>query len=139
VSRRVLELRTGPAEGPINVVLVDDDRPFVEAVRALVDDQPRLSVVGVAEDGLEAIELVEELAPEAVVIDLHMPRLDGVSAVARLRQDHPALCLIAMTGDETPALHHAVADAGADAVVLKDDLFGSLAQRIVAARQRAVM
>jgi DNA-binding NarL/FixJ family response regulator len=139
VSRRVLELRTGPAEGPINVVLVDDDRPFVEAVRALVDEQPRLSVVGVAEDGLEAIELVEELAPEAVVIDLHMPRLDGVSAVARLRQDHPALCLIAMTGDETPALHRAVADAGADAVVLKDDLLGSLAQRIVAARQRAVM
>jgi DNA-binding NarL/FixJ family response regulator len=139
VSRRVLELRTGLAEGPINVVLVDDDRPFVEAVRALVDEQPRLSVVGVAEDGLEAIELVEELAPEAVVIDLHMPRLDGVSAVARLRQDHPALCLIAMTGDETPALHRAVADAGADAVVLKDDLLGSLAQRIVAARQRAVM
>jgi DNA-binding NarL/FixJ family response regulator len=139
VSRRVPELRTGLAEGPINVVLVDDDRPFVEAVRALVDEQPRLSVVGVAEDGLEAIELVEELAPEAVVIDLHMPRLDGVSAVARLRQDHPALCLIAMTADETPALHRAVADAGADAVVLKDDLFGSLAQRIVAARQRAVM
>jgi DNA-binding NarL/FixJ family response regulator len=135
----VLELRTGLAEGPINVVLVDDDRPFVEAVRALVDEQPRLSVVGVAEDGLEAIELVEELAPEAVVIDLHMPRLDGVSAVARLRQDHPALCLIAMTADETPALHRAVADAGADAVVLKDDLFGSLAQRIVATRQRAVM
>ena len=139
MSPGVLELRTGLAEGPINVVLVDDDRPFVEAVRALVDEQPRLSVVGVAEDGLEAIELVEELAPEAVVIDLHMPRLDGVSAVARLRQDHPALCLIAMTADETPALHRAVADAGADAVVLKDDLFGSLAQRIVAARQRAVM
>jgi DNA-binding NarL/FixJ family response regulator len=135
----VLELRTGPSEGPINVVLADDDRPFVEAVRALVDEQPRLSVVGVAEDGLEAIELVEELAPEAVVIDLHMPRLDGVSAVARLRQDHPAICLIAMTADETPALHRAVADAGADAVLLKDDLFGSLAQRIVAARQRAVM
>ncbi len=44
-----------------------------------------------------------------------------------------------MTADETPALHRAVADAGADAVVLKDDLFGSLAQRLVAARQRAVM
>jgi DNA-binding NarL/FixJ family response regulator len=139
VSPGVLELRTGPAEGSINVVLVDDDRRFVEGVRALLEEQPRLSVVGVAGDGLEAIELVEELAPEAVVIDLHMPKLDGVSAVARLRQDHPALCLIAITGDETPALHHAVADAGADAVLLKDDLVGSLAQRIVAAAQRAVM
>ncbi len=139
MSRRVLELRKWPPEGRINVVLADDDGRFVESLRMMVDELPRLSVVGVAADGLEAIELVEELAPEAVVIDLHMPRLDGVSAVARMRQDHPSLCLIAITGDKTPELHRAVEEAGADAVLLKDDLFGSLAEQIVVARQRAVM
>jgi DNA-binding NarL/FixJ family response regulator len=133
----VAELRKSPAERRINVVLVDDDSGFVEGLRMMVDEQPQLSVIGVAGDGLEAIELVDELTPEAVVIDLHMPRLDGVSAVARMRQDHPSLCLIAITGDEAPELHQAVEEAGADAVMLKNTLGDELADRIVAARAAA--
>jgi DNA-binding NarL/FixJ family response regulator len=141
VSRRVAELRRVPAEARIEVVLADDDGHFIECLRTMVDRQPSLAVVGVAGDGLEAIELVEKLSPEAVVIDLHMPRLDGVSAVARMRQDHPGLSLIAITGDGAPELHRAVAEAGADAVIHKDDLVDTLAAEIVAARtrQRAVM
>ncbi len=88
---------------------------------------------------LEALDLVDELAPDAVLIDVHMPRLDGVSAVARMRQDHPNLCLIAITGDEAPELHRAVEEAGADAVFLKQNLLGSLADRLLAADQPAVM
>lgn len=102
----------------------------------MVDKQPSLAVVGVAADGLEALELVEELEPHAVVIDLHMPLLDGVSAVARMRQDHPGLCLIAITGDEEPELHRAVEEAGADVVLTKDHLVDALADQIA---QRAVM
>lgn len=132
------ELRNFPAEDRINIVLADDDSGFVERLRTMVDEQPRLSVIGVAGDGLEAIELVDELAPEAVVIDLHMPRLDGVSAVARMRQDHPSLCLIAITGDLAPELHQAVEEAGADAVILKHELVAELPGRIVAARERVV-
>jgi DNA-binding NarL/FixJ family response regulator len=142
VSRRVTDLRRSPAQRRIKVLLADDDGSFVECLRTMVDEQPRLSVVGVAGDGLEAIELVDELGPEAVVIDLHMPRLDGVSAVARMRQDHPGLSLIAMTADGAPDLHRAVAEAGADAVVLKhNNLVHALTNEIVAARerQRAVM
>jgi DNA-binding NarL/FixJ family response regulator len=127
------ELREPPSEGRINVVLADDDGGFVESLRTMVDEQPLLSVVGVAGDGLEAIELVDDLAPAAVVIDLHMPRLDGVSAVARMRQDHPSLCLIAITADGAPELHRAVEEAGADAVILKHDLADELADQIVAA------
>jgi len=132
VSRGVTELRRSPADRHINVVLADDDGTFVESLRTLVDEQPRLTVVGVAGDGLEAIELVEELAPEAVVIDLHMPRLDGVSALARMRQDHPSLCLIALTADGAPELHRAVEEAGADAVLMKGRPIGTLADEIVA-------
>jgi DNA-binding NarL/FixJ family response regulator len=123
-------MRRTPTERRIKVVLADDDGTFVESLRTLVDEQPRLTVVGVAGDGLEAIELVEELAPEAVVIDLHMPRLDGVSALARMRQDHPSLCLIVLTGDGAPELHRAVEEAGADAVLMKDHPFDALADEI---------
>ena len=131
------EVEESPAERRITVVLADDDRAFVESLRGMVDERPRLSVVGVAGDGLEAIELVEELAPEAVVIDLHMPRLDGVSALARMRQDHPRLCLIAITADAAPDLHRAAEEAGADAVLMKDELSDELSNRIVAARAAA--
>ncbi len=131
------EVEESPAERRITVVLADDDRGFVESLRGMVDERPRLSVVGVAGDGLEAIELVDELAPEAVVIDLHMPRLDGVSALARMRQDHPRLCLIAITADAAPDLHRAAEEAGADAVLMKDELSDELSDRIVAARAAA--
>jgi DNA-binding NarL/FixJ family response regulator len=89
----------------IRVLLADDDRAFLEALRELIDRQPELGVVGLAENGLEAIEQADDLDPDAVVIDLHMPLVDGVTAVARLRRDHPAICLIALTGDDAPKLH----------------------------------
>src|SRR6266516_1932407 len=111
---------TGSVAG-IRVLLADDDSAFLESLRPLIEQQPELTVVGAAENGLHAIELAESLDPDAVVIDLHMPLLDGVSAVTRLRADHPHLCLIALTGDRSPELHQAVGEAGADAVLLKDE------------------
>ena len=123
-----------PAGGAIRVLLADDDRPFVEALQPLIERQPELLVVGSAADGLAAIELAEELEPDAIVIDLHMPLLDGVSAVARLRRDHPSMCVIALTGDAQPALHRAVTEAGADAVLLKDEFVDVLVERLSSAR-----
>jgi two-component system, chemotaxis family, protein-glutamate methylesterase/glutaminase len=117
----------------IRVLLADDDQPFLDALSPLIERQPDLAVVGKAHDGLAAIELAEELTPDAVVIDLHMPRLDGVSAVARLRRDHPSMCVIALTGDEAPALHSAVTEAGADAVLVKHEFVDVLVDRLAAA------
>jgi DNA-binding NarL/FixJ family response regulator len=119
---------------PVQVLLADDDSQFVESLRLLIDGQPHLTVAGTAGDGLQAIELADELAPDAVVIDLHMPLVDGVTAVARLRRDHPSLCLIALTGDEAPPVHDAVREAGADAVLLKEDFVETLMDRLRAIR-----
>jgi CheY-like chemotaxis protein len=119
----------------IQVLIADDDRSFLESLRDLIDQQPELTVIGAATDGLQAIELAEDLDPDAVVIDLHMPLLDGVTAAARLRRDHPNVCLIALTGDEAPALHRAVRDAGADEVLLKTELVEGLLERLAAARR----
>lgn len=117
----------------IRVLLADDDQPFLDALWPLIERQPELRVVGTAGDGLAAIELADALVPDAVVIDLHMPRLDGVTAVARLRRDHPSMCVIALTGDAHPALHQAVTDAGADAVLVKDEFVDVLVDRLSAA------
>jgi DNA-binding NarL/FixJ family response regulator len=119
----------------ISVVLADDDAGYLESLRVLVEQQPGLSIVAVAYDGLEALERVDELNPDAVVIDLHMPRLDGVSAVTRLRHDHGSLCLIALTGDADPLLHRAAEEAGADTVMLKGQMLDGLSDRIAAVRR----
>ena len=122
------------SEGAIRVLLADDDERYLEHLRRLIESQTELSVVGTATNGLAAIELVDELAPNAAVLDLHMPLLDGVSACARLRRDHPSLCLIAITGDDAPALHRAARESGADDVLLKSELVGGLVDRLTAAR-----
>jgi DNA-binding NarL/FixJ family response regulator len=125
------------SEGAIRVLLADDDEAFLDHLRTLIERQRELSVVGTATNGLAAIELVDELNPDAAVLDLHMPLLDGVSACARLRRDHPSLCLIALTGDDAPALHRAAKESGADDVLLKNQLVGGLLERLTAARATA--
>jgi DNA-binding NarL/FixJ family response regulator len=119
---------------PIRVLLADDDAMFVESLRPLIEVQPELAVVGAAADGLAAIELCEEMHPDAIVIDLHMPLVDGVTAVARLRRDFPSMCVIALTGDASPKLHEAVMEAGADAVLLKEEFVEALLDRLSAAK-----
>jgi DNA-binding NarL/FixJ family response regulator len=122
-------------DGKIKVLLADDDEGFLESLRALIEGQPELSVVAAAQNGLEAIELADRLNPDAVVIDLHMPLLDGVTAVSRLRHDHPSLCLIVVTGDSDRALHLAAVSAGADGVLQKDELARGLVERLADARR----
>ncbi len=126
-----------PGETHIRVLIADDDGKFLDSLHALIDRQPELAVVGTALDGLEAIELADDLDPDAVVLDLHMPLLDGVTAASRLRRDHPNVCLIALTGDEAPALHRAVREAGADEVLLKSELVEGLVERLAAARAKS--
>jgi DNA-binding NarL/FixJ family response regulator len=123
-----------PQDSRIRVLIADDDAAFLHSLEQLIDSQPELVVAGVAGDGLAAIELAERLDPDAVVLDLHMPLLDGVTAAARLRRDHPSLCLIALTGDAAPELHSAVREAGADEVLLKSELLEVLLDRLTAAR-----
>src|SRR5437016_12432143 len=121
----------------IRVLIADDDGSFRSALQKLIDRQPELAVVAAASNGLEAIELAENLSPDAVVIDLHMPLLDGVTAAARLRHDHPNVCLIALTGDDAPALRRAARDAGADEVLLKAELVDGLVERLANVRTRS--
>lgn len=120
----------------IKVLLADDDVGFLESLQTLIDHQQGLAVVGTATDGLAAIELVDELEPHAAVLDLHMPLLDGVSAVARLRRDHPSICLIAVTGDDAPELHQAVKESGADEVLLKGELVDHLVEALSSSHSR---
>jgi CheY-like chemotaxis protein len=135
--RRFLDRHGGDCmrRGMIRVLIADDDELFLDSLQALIDRQPELGVVATASNGLEAIERARELAPDAVVLDLHMPLLDGVGALGRLRASNPHLCLIVLTGDSDPALHRAAERAGADAVLEKHEMARALVDRIARGRQ----
>ena len=118
----------------VRIVIADDDEAYLESLRDVLEAQSGLTVIGAARDGVEAIELTEQLDPDAVVMDAHMPQLDGLAAIARLRRDYPTLCLIALTADPAPPLHQAASDAGADAVFLKGEFLGRLFTRLAAVK-----
>jgi DNA-binding NarL/FixJ family response regulator len=122
--------------GTIRVLLADDDKRYAAALRILIEEQPELTVVALAYDGLETLGLADELNPDAVVVDLHMPNMDGVTAIRKLREAHPLVCLIALTGDENPEIHEEATQAGADGVLVKGQMLEALVERLRKARER---
>lgn len=101
-------------------VLLADDQPSVrEGLRLRLALEPDLRVVGEAGDGMEALDRARRLKPDVVVIDVEMPRLDGVTATAALRAIAPQCAIVILTiHDDTPTRARADA-AGATAFVAK--------------------
>ncbi|MFB7916140.1 response regulator [Streptomyces sp. NPDC056061] len=79
------------------VVVVDDQSVVREGIVMLLGLLPGIEVVGSARDGEEAVELVAELAPDVVLMDLRMPRCDGAEATRRIRRDHPGTQVVVLT------------------------------------------
>lgn len=124
------------ASGTIRVLLADDDARYAAALRVLIEEQPELTVVALAYDGQETLDLAAELEPDAVVVDLHMPNVHGLTAIRQLRAAHPQICLIVLTGDESEAIHTEATDAGADSVLVKGQMLEALVERLRGARIR---
>jgi CheY-like chemotaxis protein len=101
------------------VLIVDDYRPFLDGARELLESGD-FDVVGEAEDGREALRLAEELRPDVVLLDVHMPDLDGFEVARRLAQlESPPLVVLTSSRDDYAPL---VADSAAHAFVRKDAL-----------------
>ena len=94
----------GPDSGPSIRVLVADDHPVVRGgLVGWLDQQPDLVVVGEAADGLEVLARVAETAPDVVLMDLRMPRMDGVTATERLALFHSGVRVLVLTTYYTDA------------------------------------
>jgi DNA-binding NarL/FixJ family response regulator len=98
-------------------VVADDHRAVLEVVTGLL--ALRFDVVGAASDGLEALRLVIALRPDAVVLDLAMPGLDGLTVAERIRQAGLTAAIVILTISEDPALADAALAAGALGYVTK--------------------
>jgi DNA-binding NarL/FixJ family response regulator len=102
--------------------LIVDDYPVVrEVLRSLLSSHQDFDIVGEAGDGLEAIELVGELHPDLVLMDMSMPRMDGMTAIREIKKKWPKTLVMAFTVHKSPEYVFATLIAGADGYILKDD------------------
>ncbi len=117
----------------IRVLLVDDHRMLRQGLRTIVNGHPGLEVVGEAGDGLEAIELTRTFKPAVVVMDVNMPRCDGVAATKRITEEFPGIKIIALSMHNSPDIVARMKQAGAYGYLTKESAGGQLCRAIVEA------
>lgn len=103
------------------IVIVEDQTLVREGLRSLLSMQGGYDVVGEAEDGLEAVRIVEKLQPHLLLIDLDLPKLSGTSAIYDIKRHNSRIKIIALTSFVTEAYILAAFNAGADGYCLKND------------------
>lgn len=121
----------------IRVAVVEDHHLVRDGIRAVIERADDIEVVGEAEDGLAALELVERFTPDVVVMDVTMPRLNGIEATTRLRArpEPPKVVILSMHAD--PAMVRRAMFAGASGYVLKGSVTEELLLAIRAAHRGA--
>lgn len=117
----------------IRVLVVDDHAVVRQGLRMFLRIDPQIDVIGEAEDGEEALRLVAELRPDVVLMDLLMPRMDGITAISHLRQNWPGVEVIALTSVLEDASVVGAIKAGAIGYLLKDTQADQLCHSIKAA------
>ncbi len=106
-------------KGKIRILMADDHTMLREGIRSLLEDQPDMQVVGEAEDGRAVVQLAAELQPDVVLMDIAMPRLNGLEATRQIKRDHPRIALLILTMHDNEEYVRQVLAAGASGYVLK--------------------
>ena len=132
-----------PSQHTIRVFLVDDHTVVRRGMRAFLDMLPDMQVIGEAADGQAAVDELAVLdkaenLPDVVLMDLLMPRLDGVAATSAIKRRHPGVQVVALTSFSEAERVHAALEAGAAGYLLKDAEADELAAAIRAARDGEV-
>jgi DNA-binding NarL/FixJ family response regulator len=119
----------------INVLIVDDLEHVREGLRTVLELIDDLDCVGQAADGRQAVQQVEELAPDVVLMDLEMPEMDGLEATRQIKRAHPETGVVMLTIHEDAGHRERAARAGVDAFVAKGAALKELRAAIRRVRQ----
>jgi two-component system response regulator NreC len=123
------------AIAPIRILLADDHTVVRDGLRALVEKQPDMAVIGEAADGRDTVRLAEEQSPDVVIMDIAMPNMNGIEATRRIvaSQPHTAVLILSMHQDESYVLRSL--KAGARGYLLKDSVRSDIIEAIRAVVQ----
>lgn len=125
-----------PDTPPLRVLIADDDERYAELVADLLHRSDELEVVGIAKDGEEAVQLACWQDADVLVMDVEMPKIDGITATRLVRQARPRLCVLLLSGAD-PARVEEAREAGAGAYVTKTEAPADLVPALLALCARA--
>ena len=137
MSRHRLQL-VPPNRGTVRVLIVDDHALFAEALMLMLSIDARIEIVGYASDGAEGASLAEALQPDVVLMDVHMPNVDGIQATQRIRGMWPRPEVVIVTGESSAETKRYALAAGAARYLTKDTPARTLIDAIVAVKNRQV-
>ena len=126
---------TDADERPLRIIVADDQASVREGLVLLLGMLPDIDVVASAANGEEALALVAQHRPDAILLDLHMPVLDGIETTARLTAEHPDVAIVILTTYSDDASVLAALRAGARSYLTKDADRTDIARALHAARQ----
>ena len=115
---------------PIRIVIADDHALVREGTRQILEDHPGLVVAGEAQDGEEAVAMVARLQPDVVLMDISMPKLNGIDATRIIKKESPATSVLILTAYDDDQYIFALLDAGAAGYLLKNVRGEELAQAV---------
>lgn len=107
--------------GIVRLLVVDDFRLWRDCVKAYLEEHPDLRVAGLASDGFEALQKVEELKPDVVLLDIRLPKLGGIETARQIQKLNPNCKIIFLSGHWHPEIVRAALEAGACGYVHKED------------------
>jgi DNA-binding NarL/FixJ family response regulator len=117
-------------EKPCRIVLAEDHAILREGLRALLSAEPSMEIVCEAEDGRDALRCVASHTPDLILIDLAMPKMNGLEAIREIRRHHGGTKILVLTVHRSEEYVHAALEAGADGYVLKDSTHAELLMAI---------
>jgi len=120
------------AGGVRRVLLVEDHAMVRQGLRAILDHYPDLFIIGEAADGREAVSISRKRVPDVVIMDINMPRMDGIEATKRIKKERPEAVIIAVSVNDTPQVRESMQKAGASAFVSKEEAGERLYETIMA-------
>jgi two-component system, NarL family, response regulator YdfI len=123
----------------IRVLITDDHLIVREGLRLILETADGIEVVGEAADGIACCQLVPDLRPDVILMDLQMPRMDGISAIEQLQQSHPQIAIVILTTFNQDELMLRGLRAGARGFLLKDASREQLIDTINAAARGATL
>lgn len=122
-------------ETKIRVLVADDHAVLREAVRAVLETRSEIEIVGEAEDGRQAVRMVDELLPDVVIMDISMPNLNGLDATRQIKRFHPDVQVLFLTMHEESNYVRQLVKVGATGCVVKRSAAKELIQGVHAAAQ----
>jgi DNA-binding NarL/FixJ family response regulator len=132
-------LSTSSHARAVRILLVDDHRLFAESLMALLSEDDRVEVVGIAENGAVGVELAAELEPDVILMDLIMPIMDGLEATRRIRARGLKSQILILTGTDAPIGSEEAAKAGASGYLRKEQSIEELRSVLLEAASLAAI